>query len=471
MIIRYKNKLMKNFILAYLCLLLSFSLNSCSLDIKSENEFSDPYAITNPEVARELLASIYHMYPQYQYDLSLLSDDFYSTYAINQSSDVRNYYGWRGREMSLFSSDMWTNYYSTIAICNVLIERIPLINTSYESEKKKLDEIEAEVNILKAMCYFDLLRLFAPAFSSTEDQDGIILKNNFELDFPRRSSIKESVEEIKKLLLVAVNVENNPSKVTWLSQCAGFYLLAELSLYYQNFDDAIKYAHKVLEKYPIENISENNYNNLWENAHSEERIFAFSLSDPYYENIEYSKEDGDIFYISDKLSFEHDDYRRHVSTITHTYTLNTGTQKKVNLLGKYNKLNKNDEGIKYLNRMSVEGVYFILLESLASKKDATAMTLLNNYLQARGIKPIAEVLSNSELINAILKYKHIAFVGEGERYYDLKRTGCDNLVRCTLFGENEESVIRASDYRWTFPIPRSELKYNPNVTQNRGWSI
>jgi hypothetical protein len=39
------------------------------------------------------------------------------------------------------------------------------------------------------------------------------------------------------------------------------------------------------------------------------------------------------------------------------------------------------------------------------------------------------------------------------------------------WGDREDTKIKVDDYRWCFPIPRSEYKYNENITQNEGWPL
>ncbi len=53
-------------------------VSSCSLDIPPADQYSDPDAITNVSTARSLLTSAYLLYPHYEYELSILGDDFLS---------------------------------------------------------------------------------------------------------------------------------------------------------------------------------------------------------------------------------------------------------------------------------------------------------------------------------------------------------------------------------------------------------
>ena len=116
-----------------------------------------------------------------------------------------------------------------------------------EREKLQLQCIISEGKILKAYCYFNLLRLFAPDYGDGAEKDGIILKDQFKLGFLKRSSIEECVKAIRTMLTEATEVDNNPAEIYWFSQISGYYLWAMLELYSRNYDQAIIYAGKVME--------------------------------------------------------------------------------------------------------------------------------------------------------------------------------------------------------------------------------
>ena len=100
-----------------------------------------------------------------------------------------------------------------------------------------------------------------------------------------------------------------------------------------------------------------------------------------------------------------------------------------------------------------------------------ALALMNEYLVARGCTPLDESLSGDALVEAILKEKQKEFVGEGTRFFDLKRMGVP-VVRYNESG-SQAMTIAVDDYRHLFPIPQSEYRYNENITaehQNPGWS-
>ena len=59
---------------------------------------------------------------------------------------------------------------------------------------------------------------------------------------------------------------------------------------------------------------------------------------------------------------------------------------------------------------------------------------------------------------------------EGTRLWDLKRRSLP-AGRFTLWGQSISSTIKSDDYRWLFPIPKSEYRYNEAVHQNPDWPV
>ena len=76
----------------YIFYILSLLLMSGCLDIKLEDQYSDPDAIKTTDNARELLASAYNSLPRYQMELSVLADDFVPSEHTGKSAELQNLY-------------------------------------------------------------------------------------------------------------------------------------------------------------------------------------------------------------------------------------------------------------------------------------------------------------------------------------------------------------------------------------------
>ena len=168
----------------YISYLMSVLLLGGCLNIKLEDQYADPDAITTTSTARELLASAYNSLPRYQMELSILSDDFVPTNHAGKYVEMLNLYNWQEKAIDDLSDNIWNEYYMTVAIVNALLPRMENIRPKDEADELELENIRSEAKALKAMCYFDLLRLYGPVYDEANlSKDGIILKHRLELDF------------------------------------------------------------------------------------------------------------------------------------------------------------------------------------------------------------------------------------------------------------------------------------------------
>ncbi len=96
------------------------------------------------------------------------------------------------------------------------------------------------------------------------------------------------------------------------------------------------------------------------------------------------------------------------------------------------------------------------------RRPQKAIVALNRFLDRRGADPVDTSLSGDALLKEILHQKHLEFLGEGQRYFDLKHYS-------RLLGSTSGRIPAPGDYRWLWPIPKDEYLYNDNMTQNPGW--
>jgi hypothetical protein len=425
----------------------------CNLDIRLEDQFSDPYAITDTETARELLASAYNSLPRFQMEFSILSDDFFPTNLSQKYAEMLNLYNWQEKAINDFSSNVWNGYYMTVAVINALLPRLDLLEPVSEEDQVEMDRIRSEAYALKAMCYFDLVRLYGP----------IVLKDRLEFETLPRSSVEECLEEIDALLDEAEKVKHNDSEVFYMSSAAVKALRVEFELYRGDYDAAVGTALELLEG-AESRWTRSSFENLWSGNESDDRIFAPYIFDSFYTDLCYDKENGDYFILNDHVVYDDADLR--ISWCEYPFEMTSG---QVRALGKYNRMYYENTTVRYINTMRYSGVCFSAAEAYArGEKPQLALQMVNRLLGAYGAELLDESLEGDALIEAILKEKHKEFVGEGVRYFDLKRIG-KPLKRYRNLGSGVSSTIAEDDYTWLFPIPESEYKYNDLMDQNPEW--
>lgn len=444
----------------------ALALQACSLNVPIPDQYADPDAIHDTETGRSLLASCYLSFPHYDYELSVLSSDFCPTTLAARYVDNLNLYNWQDKELSSLATSLWEGYYTCISNCDALLERQDGIAADTEADRKEKAAIIAEAKTLKALAYFDLLRLFATRYADGADKDGIVQKSMFGFETLGRSSKQACVGYIEGLLAEATTVENARSGNGWLSQRAASHLQTELALYTANYTRTAQLADSLIALAPSSLLGGDNYGRLWSTESFDGRIFAFNTSSSFYTDIQYDEAQGDYFALNPSITYDDSDARE--AWAVYPMEMNGEARR---LFGKYNKMNKQGIQPTYINRMRHAGLYFMAAEAYARLGDEpTARERLNAYLTLVGAEPVGDTTTGNALIERILSEKRKEFVGEAVNWFDLKRTA-QAIDRLATWGKAVGSHISATDYRWTLPIPASEYKYNDSMTQNEGWSM
>ena len=95
------------------------------------------------------------------------------------------------------------------------------------------------------------------------------------------------------------------------------------------------------------------------------------------------------------------------------------------------------------------------------KNESAALTELNAFKSLRGLPAVT--LAGNALLEEILLERMKEFIGEGQRFFDLKRYG-RGIVKTT-----PAVNLAFDDFRILPPIPQREVDGNPNIKQNRGY--
>ena len=120
-------------------------------------------------------------------------------------------------------------------------------------------------------------------------------------------------------------------------------------------------------------------------------------------------------------------------------------------------------------------MYLIRAEARARMgQDANALDDLNALRAARiqGYTPVSG-LTNAQILQEIADERRRELIGEGHRFFDLKRT-TRTIVRGSTCGDITLSptgncTLSSSAREWAFPIPEIRRNANENLTQNPGY--
>lgn len=448
-------------------LLTSLVVTNCTLDIPVENELTDPMAVSTILSANEVLATSYSTYPKEHVVFSLLSDDYAPEGLAKSDNSLLNLYIWREFEVMIYASALWDGYYNCIMNLNSLMERRDSIAKQIDSLKlPQLDLAMAEAKTLKAMCYMDLLQLFATRYADKAHPEGIILKDTTPMDKLPRSSKEVCIAEINKLLNEAeVLFEKTKEEKAMNDRAVAFCsarsiqaLKARLALYQSDYLKVLELIPKV-EIPPIPKTATD-----WAVATDQLGILAGYVLHTFFNNMYLNSADPDQMYYSVSPIYKFDKKDQRYATYVLPY-------EKIDFIGKYCLVRTQKIETKSAYLIRPQELLFMRAEALARiGNDEDAREEVNAYLRSISAKTISRKLKHGELVNTILREKAKEFVGEAVNIFDKKRLN-QPINKYKTGGEAISKTIKASDYRWTFPIPRSEMNTNPNAVQNPGWAI
>lgn len=107
---------------------------------------------------------------------------------------------------------------------------------------------------------------------------------------------------------------------------------------------------------------------------------------------------------------------------------------------------------------------FVKWEAMAkSGKGAAALTEVNAFAVERG----ATTAYTGDPLTAVLKEKRKEFVGEGQRFFDLKRNNLDLVKGTNCTGAN--CTVTATNKLFVLPVPTSSTNINTLMVQYPGW--
>lgn len=177
------------------------------------------------------------------------------------------------------SKDFWQYSYRAIYSINVVNEGLRDLTDLTTAEAIERDQLRGENLFLRAIFYFDLVRVYGRPYShdSPETNLGVPLcptsEDNEDLS---RATVKETYEFIEADLLEAIDLLSEDKSNIYVSKEVVYAALSRLYLFMEEEDLAIEYADKVINsgRYELlQGASYANYNRVAAEGNSE-TIFA-----------------------------------------------------------------------------------------------------------------------------------------------------------------------------------------------------
>lgn len=485
---------MKN-TLKYMLLCGFFFLASCAdlLDIDPKQSVDTTTALNTLENINAAITDVYVSLKS----TAIYGRDLISTVeALGDDSRIINRAGGRynneGNNVINSHIGGWATYYTAINKANLVLKALPLLPKGTIATAKQ-DELEGEVKFLRALMYFNLVRIYAfdPKVAiAALDKGGVPLLLDgvnavAEVSYPERASIADVYTQLYKDLTDAIAKSPTTGGPNRATKAAANALFARVALYNEDWDNAIKYSTDALAGGVGRFVASSEYVAAWRAASHPESIFEI-LFQTRQENIGVNESIQSAFTTIGSVSeatalaalrptplpvangwgavvpttallalYDSIDVRKGLYQLGLNRS-NTITTESTKFLGK--------SGIVFMDNVPViriSELYLIRAEAYA-KKDKLVESLADvNRIRTRAGIAVSTAATSAALLTEIEKQRRLELAFEGHRWFDLKRTGKD-VVKTT-------GNVPYGDTRRLAPLPTSEVLVNKKLVQNAGY--
>ncbi len=379
-------------------------------------------------------------------------------------------YNWANNQSN--TSALWTNAYYLISRSNNIINAIPEIDETGVTPVM-LGQLKGEALFLRALAYFDLVRMYAQPYSLDDGASpGVPVVLVTEIASPSRNTVAEVYNQITTDLTEAEGIIGTPDRgatdVAGLaSKEAVQALLSKVYLYMENWQKAADYATLLINNSKYSLYTDANYETVWGTDGASEVIFEVFGNGtqsgwPGYDEIGYIYDPegyGDVCATDDLLNlFEAGDVRRNLFK---GFDDNPGFEWPTKYPGK-DIVRVNNIPVLRLSEM-----YLIRAEVILKGASISGVTALGDYNSIRGNRGLDD--ASSITTNNIYNERRKELCFEGNQLFDLSRTGRGldrDEAETNVSGEVD---IDFPNYKWAMPIPYYEMDANPNIKQNTGY--
>jgi hypothetical protein len=479
---------MKRNILILAAGLLFLAAGGCSkmLDTEPSNAVGEKVVYNNIDMIDALLMSTYSMLkneePGWMNQQAVNVILWSTAYGSDINADPNPTYGngtpykaaalymaesWNPNEYA--PRGLWKVHYKVIFNANVILENIDNV-TGSQSRK---DAIKGQALVMRARCYFNLVRMYQHTFKIAGDKPGVPLRitSSIEENVPRATvdqvyaQIQEDLQNAETLL----ENYNRPGLGFYNVDVARF-LLANVNLTMNKWADAQSYANKVRTKYPLMTLAEYRDGFTTPNA---EWILG-------YEQTEQDNSSNNLaaFY----------DYGQN-NTIWPMYVY-MPAKHFVDLMngdpramfadnparpGKYmsTKFYEKRNEIPYGAMIDMRNAEMFLVEAEAACRQgqtSVALQLLQELQRARGITQVTTASGQDELLSAILLERRKEMYGEGLDFFDISRLELP-VVKSLANGNDIDLNLPVHTNKLIMMIPDEEVLNNSAIEQNPDPSI
>ncbi len=386
---------------------------------------------------------------------------------------------------------LWQASYKGIETANWVIDRVPAI--VMDDQRKNV--ILGEAYFLRAYYHWLVTKNFGDVIIKTKpsasESDAIVGKSH------QAEVYNQIFEDLDKAIGMLPVYSAGLRKGSPCKEAAQA-LYAKAALYQEKWAESLQKAEEVinsgglsllpnvLDVYDVEKEDDARVENIWafEGESTNPGRWSFMMSKtgpPNGSGVEYGNTStGAMFAYQDFFnSFSPADARRQL--LDTTYLNRAGVivpQRNITPITPHGVLIRkfrDPKSIGEANRSNVPilrlaDIYLVAAEAEAHLNGATskAYAYINTVRNRANLADLEQGLDKNTFLEAVLQERSWELFGEGDRWYDLVRTG--KFVEVVSKAVNDVYPVRPvlAKHKY-FPIPQDELDANPKLEQNPDW--
>ena len=389
-------------------------------------------------------------------------------------------------------SGFWTSIYNIIFSTNNLLENIEKLQA--EGSLDNFEQAKAEALTIRALAYFDLVRLYGKSYTDDKSTYGVpsVLKTIKYNEKPARATVEDNYKHILNDLIAAEAGLPKSKRDGYLNYYANKAIQARVYLTMGDYDKALAAAETIINSKEYKLYENSQWVNAWKTQFSSESIYelviepleadlAGSSLGFYFMRQGHQKSALGNFMAAtpflDALNADKEDVRLGVMSYDESSKDRLGSCYKylgsTTFSGDKGTANYTAVNIKVIR---LSEVYLIAAEA-ALKATSADKTKAATYAQAihKRSPKLPEITAANVTEDAILAEKSKELFGEGLRYFDMIRLN-KTITFDDAFGgisiPFRSNKIDRSFAKYILPISQDEILANPNIKgqQNPGYN-
>ncbi len=482
-------------ILSVLSLML---ITSCEefLDVRPSNYAASDASITNASDAKVAINGLMSKMTSSSYygrNFIIFGDAKGGDFAVrSQGRGLDYYYSFNHSPTSGSGSGFWVQIYHNLLQANNLIVNIERMESEGQGSDA-LSSYKAQALTLRALMYFDLVRIYGKPYNMDKSSYGVplVLEPLDASAQPTRASVEEVYTQVLRDLTAAAPLLSKAKGNGYVNYYTNKAIEARVHLFMDNFDASLAAAEEIISSNVYSLYSNAAWVGSWSQTHGSESIFELAMlplegdlgtgSLGYYLMRLYKVTGASGWFMASdywlaRMGEDDDDVRWGIMDYDESSDDRFGSSLKYvgGAAGAGDKGSRSAVNVKVVR---LSEIYLIAAEAALRKPSPDRVKAANYLNEIRKRAPNLDPATDATVtLDMIIDEKSKELFAEGLRFFDMMRLNRsiefnDDFIYPLVVITHREKIIDRTFYKTVLPIAQDELDANPAIAsqQNPGY--